>query len=141
MDLHTKEIISYKLSTSLGLDFVEETIKDTCLSEKIGMKNDLIIHSDQGFPHTSHIYKELLKSKNVLQSMSRKGNCYDNSCIENFFGFSSSKITIFIFIHALRIFIHKAFNRTTYVLARKTSYHFYQIHHIIKLLFNNHLYK
>ena len=44
------------------------------------------MHSDQGWQYQMHHYHKSLKDKGILQSMSRKGNCLDNSVIENFFG-------------------------------------------------------
>lgn len=84
MDLYNNEIIAYKLSDSLEIEFVENTIKDA-LNNRKNLKN-LIIHSDQGCHYMSRAYKTILKQNNIIQSMSRKGNCYDNACIESFFG-------------------------------------------------------
>lgn len=92
MDLHNNEIISYKLSTNLGLEFVIDTITEAFSREKGRDLSKLIIHSDQGFHYTSILYKKLLRDNNVTQSMSRKGNCYDNACIENFFGHLKSEL-------------------------------------------------
>ena len=79
-DIITWEIISYKVSSNLGLNFVLDTIK--------WVKIDLtwsIIHSDQWFHYTSPIYQTLLKKKWIIQSMSRKWNCLDNAPTESFF--------------------------------------------------------
>lgn len=92
MDLHNNEIISYKFSTNLGLEFVKDTITEAFSKEKDRDLSNLIIHSDQGFHYTSYLYKKLLRDNNVTQSMSRKGNCYDNACIENFFGHLKSEL-------------------------------------------------
>ena len=54
----------------------------------------LLIHSDQGGHYTSKRYQDLLKSKGVSQSMSRKGNCLDNSPIESFFGHMKDEIEL-----------------------------------------------
>jgi len=79
-DMITWEIISYKVSSSLWLRFVLYTIKWV----KINLKWS-IIHSDQGFHYTHPSYQELLKSKWIIQSMSRKWNCLDNAPTESFF--------------------------------------------------------
>lgn len=86
MDLYNKEIISYKISTSLGMTFVEETLYEAFEKNIKYDLSNLIIHSDQGCHYKSYIYKKILNDNNIKQSMSRKGNCYDNACIENFFG-------------------------------------------------------
>lgn len=79
-DMITWEVISYKVSSSLWLGFVLDTIKLV----KINLKW-AIIHSDQWFHYTSPLYQTLLKKKWVIQSMSRKGNCLDNAPTESFF--------------------------------------------------------
>lgn len=79
-DMISWEIISYKVSSSLWLSIVLDTIK----SVKINLKW-AIIHSDQWFHYTSPNYQILLKNKWVIQSMSRKWNCLDNAPTESFF--------------------------------------------------------
>ena len=44
------------------------------------------MHSDQGWQYQKQSYHKILKDKGIIQSMSRKGNCLDNSVMENFFG-------------------------------------------------------
>ena len=53
---------------------------------KIPDNSNLILHSDQGWQYQMKQYQQLLKQKGIRQSMSRKGNCLDNACAENFFG-------------------------------------------------------
>ena len=79
-DMITGEIISYKISSNLWLNFVLDTIKIV----KIDLKWS-IIHSDQWFHYTNPKYHALLKQKRVIQSMSRKWNCLDNAPTESFF--------------------------------------------------------
>lgn len=50
-----------------------------------------MIHSDQGWHYRMPQYREILKENNITQSMSRKGNCYDNAVMENFFGIFKSE--------------------------------------------------
>ena len=85
-DLYNREIIAYKISDSLDISFVEQTLGEAFKKVNASEFNNLIIHSDQGFHYKSNIYKSTLKKYGVKQSVSRKGNCYDNACIENFFG-------------------------------------------------------
>jgi transposase InsO family protein len=54
--------------------------------DKIPDNTKLILHSDQGWQYQMKRYHVRLKEKGVIQSMSRKGNCLDNSVMENFFG-------------------------------------------------------
>ena len=79
-DMITWEILNYKVSSSLWLWFVLDTIKWV----KINLKWS-IIHSDQWFHYTNPAYQTLLKNKWIIQSMSRKWNCLDNAPTESFF--------------------------------------------------------
>jgi transposase InsO family protein len=53
---------------------------------------NLILHSDQGWQYQHKQYQDMLKSKGIRQSMSRKGNCLDNAVMENFFGLLKSEL-------------------------------------------------
>ncbi|MEJ9318413.1 IS3 family transposase, partial [Halalkalibacterium halodurans] len=64
------------------LDLVVDTLKQ--LTGKSFAKNALI-HSDQGFQYTTKTYEKQLEGLGVQGSHSRRGNCYDNACIESFF--------------------------------------------------------
>jgi putative transposase len=52
----------------------------------------LILHSDQGWHYQHENYQKTLSDNEIIQSMSRKGNCLDNSIIENFFGILKSEL-------------------------------------------------
>ena len=54
--------------------------------------NGLIMHSDQGWHYQHTCYQYLLKEHGITQSMSRKGNCLDNSVMENFFGLMKNEL-------------------------------------------------
>src|SRR5690606_16835811 len=53
---------------------------------------DLVFHSDQGWQYQMKQYQQILKQQGITQSMSRKGNCWDNAVIENFFGTLKSEL-------------------------------------------------
>jgi putative transposase len=89
MDLFNGEIISYSLTRSPNFHQVTEMLKDAF--QKIPDNSQLILHSDQGWQYQMRPYQKMLKEKGIKQSMSRKGNCYDNSVIENFFGILKSE--------------------------------------------------
>ncbi len=84
MDLFNGEIISYTVSCNPSFHPVNQMLKDAF--QKIPDDTRLILHSDQGWQYQMRPYQKMLKAKGVRQSMSRKGNCYDNSVMENFFG-------------------------------------------------------
>ena len=81
--LFDNSIVSYKTSTTQNVQLVLETIKAAKRKEKV--TGELQLHSDQGFQYTSKQYFNLMQSYNILQSMSRRGNPYDNALAENFF--------------------------------------------------------
>ncbi|MGV8027221.1 MAG: IS3 family transposase [Anaerolineaceae bacterium] len=89
MDLFNSEIISYSLSSSPNFHQVTEMLNDAF--RKIPDNNQLTLHSDQGWQYQMKVYQKMLKDKGIRQSMSRKGNCYDNSVMENFFGILKSE--------------------------------------------------
>nr|WP_245221884.1 IS3 family transposase [Pedobacter kyungheensis] len=90
IDLFNGEIISYNLSTSPNyrqiLDMLNKGFR------KIKNNEKPILHSDQGWQYRLEKYKKKLKDKQIMQSMSRKGNCLDNAIIENFFGVLKSEL-------------------------------------------------
>jgi putative transposase len=63
--------------------------------ERLPEEHQLLMHSDQGWHYQMKKYRHALKSRGIVQSMSRKGNCYDNSVIENFFGIMKSELLYF----------------------------------------------
>ena len=85
-DAFTKQCLSYVLSDSLEVDFVLQTVNQ--LIENFGdeIKTDCLLHSDQGCHYTSIKFRELLNDAGLRQSMSRRGNCWDNAPQESFFG-------------------------------------------------------
>ena len=80
-DIYDNFIVAYDMGTTQDNALVYRTIEKA----KREVADGLILHSDQGFQYTSHGYFNLTKECNIKQSMSRKGNCYDNACAENFF--------------------------------------------------------
>lgn len=89
LDLFNGEVVSYSLTDSPSFAATIEMLKKAfqCLPEKV----DLILHSDQGWQYQMKHYRGLLAERGIQQSMSRKGNCYDNAVIENFFGLLKSE--------------------------------------------------
>ena len=84
LDLFNNEIVSYSISTSPNLEQVREMLNG--LFEKLPDDATPIFHSDQGWQYQHAEYQRLLAEHNIIQSMSRKGNCMDNGAMENFFG-------------------------------------------------------
>lgn len=86
LDASTNEVLAYNLSKSLKIDIVTDTIEKLISSNKFLISSDTFIHSDQGVHYTSPIFQKILKNYNIGQSMSRRGNCWDNAPQESFFG-------------------------------------------------------
>ena len=84
LDMNTNEIISYDLSTSPNLDQVKRMLERAF--NKFPNVKGLIFHSDQGWQYQHAYYRNILREHKIIQSMSRKGNCYDNCIMETFFG-------------------------------------------------------
>lgn len=94
LDAYTKEILSYVLSESLEVDFVLETVNQLIDNHGISLTDETLVHSDQGCHYTSYSFIQILKDKELRQSMSRKGNCWDNAPQESFFGHMKDEIDL-----------------------------------------------
>ncbi|WP_094777190.1 IS3 family transposase [Domibacillus aminovorans] len=81
-DLYNNEVVSYKLSRYNDFQLVRDTLKAAVQKRKV---KGTLLHSDQGVTYTSRAYHHLLAKHQMRASMSRKGNCLDNACIESFF--------------------------------------------------------
>lgn len=92
LDAFTREILAYELSENLEVAFVLKTLAE--LVEKHGSTLDdtTIVHSDQGCHYTSKAFIKALEDNHFVQSMSRKGNCWDNAPQESFFGHMKDEI-------------------------------------------------
>ena len=84
LDMNTNEIISYDLSLSPNLKQIQRMLERAF--KKFPAVKGLIFHSDQGWQYQHAYYRNELKEHGIIQSMSRKGNCYDNCIMETFFG-------------------------------------------------------
>jgi len=85
-DSSTKEILAHYLSTSLEMSIVYKTLKRLKEAIQNDFHPEAILHSDQGFHYTHPLFQEKVKKLGIKQSMSRKGNCWDNAPMESFFG-------------------------------------------------------
>jgi putative transposase len=84
LDLFNGEIVSYSVSKTPDFHLVRSMLEKAF--QKYPDPGHVILHSDQGWHYQMKPYRKMLREKGIEQSMSRKGNCYDNSVIENFFG-------------------------------------------------------
>ena len=84
LDMNSNEIISYDLATSPNMEQIHRMLDKAF--KKFPSVEGLLFHSDQGWQYQHASYREALKEHGIIQSMSRKGNCYDNCIMETFFG-------------------------------------------------------
>ena len=87
----TNEIVAYKVSKSLDVTFVEATMDQL---KYIQLDSNALINSDQGFHYTSKSFVSKVKELGLEQSMSRRGNCWDNAPIESFFGHMKDEFSL-----------------------------------------------
>lgn len=85
-DIASREIVGWETSQHLEMDIVFNTVKNMKYNPDIASLSNILIHSDQGFHYTNPEYIRMIKELNMVQSMSRKGNCVDNAPTESFFG-------------------------------------------------------
>ena len=92
MDVCTHEALAYELSDNLRVGFVLEMVDKMCDEYGAELDDTTIIHSDQGCHYTSKAFIQKLRDESFVQSMSRKGNCWDNAPQESFFGHMKDEI-------------------------------------------------
>ena len=92
-DAETNEIVSYYTSDSLDIELSLNVVRNL-RRKRISLNKDVLIHSDQGSHYTSPKYQLLLKKQKITQSMSRRGNCWDNAPMESFFGHMKDEIEL-----------------------------------------------
>ncbi len=85
-DSSTNEILAHHVSDSLRLDIVLKTLDKLKSNSVLKLHSEAILHSDQGIHYTSPIFQNRVKKLGLKQSMSRRGNCWDNAPQESFFG-------------------------------------------------------
>jgi len=83
IDLASRKAVGWSMSENIDTKLILEA-----LHMAVMMRNPpkgLMFHSDRGVQYTSHVFRQALKDNYMIQSMSRKGNCWDNACAESFF--------------------------------------------------------
>ena len=84
LDLYNGEIVAYEMETSPRFSMVSDMLKKALGCLKTHEKP--MLHSDQGWHYQMAAYRRQLEERGLSQSMSRRGNCYDNATMESFFG-------------------------------------------------------
>ena len=91
IDLFSRKVVGWDLSGSLA---ASSTI--TALEKAVWLRKPpggLVIHSDRGIQYACEAFREKIKDHKLVQSMSRKGNCWDNACAESFFSTLKTRLT------------------------------------------------
>lgn len=83
IDVYTREVVGWSMGKSLHTKLVLDALE--AAMAKLGPDVQVIFHSDRGSQYASEAYRNFCKNKNILPSMSRRGNCYDNSYVESWF--------------------------------------------------------
>lgn len=89
IDGYNNEVIAHSIGESPNVSLVIDTIEKATYKKEY---NHLILHSDQGTTYTAYAFQKRVKEKNINQSMSRVGVCYDNVLIESFFSHLKEEI-------------------------------------------------
>jgi len=84
IDLYSRKVKGWAMSERMTADLAISAL-EMALNDAQGSKN-VLLHSDRGSQYASYAFKEVIKKHHMIQSMSRKGNCWDNSVAESFFG-------------------------------------------------------
>ncbi|CQR46236.1 Integrase core domain protein [Paraliobacillus sp. PM-2] len=84
MDLYSRRLIGWAMGERMTKELVITALKRAIVTQS--PTKGLIHHSDRGSQYASNDYQKLLRKNGITTSMSRKGNCYDNACIESFHG-------------------------------------------------------
>jgi len=83
LDLYSRQIVGWSMDSRINQELVINALQQAIWRRHPDY--GLIIHSDRGVQYASHAYRKLLKDHKFIQSMSGKGNCYDNAVMESFF--------------------------------------------------------
>lgn len=83
VDLFSRQIVGWSIDKTMTRELVLEALRQACFRRKPG--TGLIFHSDRGSQYCSKDYRDALKQWHMLQSQSRKGDCWDNAVVESFF--------------------------------------------------------
>ncbi|WP_319003629.1 IS3 family transposase [Sutcliffiella horikoshii] len=91
-DMYNGEIVAYAVGTNQSMELVHKAFN---YLKRKGFAKGALIHSDQGIQFTNRSYIQRVKEMGLTQSMSRRGNCWDNASIESFFGHLKSEMYCF----------------------------------------------
>jgi len=82
-DLFQRKVVSWFLGSRITKELTISSLEQAVGRENPG--EGLIFHSDRGSQYAAYAFQDVLHKYRIRQSMSRKGDCYDNACMESFF--------------------------------------------------------
>lgn len=89
IDRYSKQVVGWKTGAEIDAKLVLDAFEEAQISTG---ETPLMVHSDRGVQYASNLFREKLKQVRCIQSMSRKGNCWDNAVAESFFGSLKSEM-------------------------------------------------
>jgi transposase InsO family protein len=93
LDLYNRQVVGWCMSHRRGLELVTRALNQALKRRQVD--DGLLHHSDRDSLYSSEVYQGLLEANGMVCSMSRKGNCYDNACVESFFGSLKNEMVAF----------------------------------------------
>ncbi|WP_286138573.1 IS3 family transposase [Bacillus sp. AFS055030] len=94
LDSSTNEILAYHVSDQITMELATDTLRKLKRNRNFKKVEGSLIHSDQGTHYTHPDFQKLVKKLGLIQSMSRRGNCWDNAPQESFFGHFKDEASI-----------------------------------------------
>ena len=91
IDIYSRKVIGWQLDKRMSSELVEKALQNALMDRRV--EKGIIFHSDQGIQYASESFRKILKANGFIQSMSRKGNCYDNAITETFFHTLKTELT------------------------------------------------
>jgi putative transposase len=83
LDLYSRRVVGWSMGTGLGKDLAVRALLMAMIRRR--PPRGLVLHTDRGVQYCAGAFRELTAKWGIVQSMSRKGDCWDNACAETFF--------------------------------------------------------
>ncbi len=93
LDLYSRRVVGWHVDKYITKELVIKALNQAVINRRL--HRDIIFHSDQGIQYASNEFRSVLDKEGIEQSMSRKGNCYDNAVSESFFHTLKTELVYF----------------------------------------------
>jgi putative transposase len=94
LDLHSRRVVGWAMASRLGSELVSSALRQA-VQRRATISPGIIHHSDRDGLYACNAYKQILADNQMIRSMSRKGNCWDNACVESFFSSLKNELVAF----------------------------------------------